>query len=265
MAICWRCRGFTIIEILVVTVVIAVLASVVAPTVTARSQTEMLGTSDQGTRSESQPSGVYVGKQGRHALLLRLDFDSGVGAMYAPEGTIALCQVLDAADNLTFRSAAVVGLEGRFSGRRTANRIDGRIQWIKTRTGAVVESSELSLRLVRPRLDSARNEDEGTVYSSIDYNTRGGDLVGIELALIPDGDSLVAVLWRYEGVPQQPYAPVKAAVAGDIINFTAGGTDYLFLRSGAALSYREGQRVVRLARRSSVLQAMRTQPRFSCR
>jgi hypothetical protein len=164
----------------------------------------------------------------------------------------------------------VVALQFRFRGSRTANEMVGQLQWIRVETGAVAESSEMRIRRVAPRVDTAAAEPtlEG-IFSGIQYHERSGDLGGLELALVPDNDSIVAIVWDYQNGLQRPYAPVGALVRGDTIRLNIRGVAYLFLRSADTLSYLGSllgePHTVKLPRRSSVWEALREKPRYSCR
>jgi hypothetical protein len=173
---------------------------------------------------------------------------------------------------VTLISAIPVASQFRFRGTLTANEIVGQVQWIRVETGAVAESSEMRIRRIAPRLDAAAAGStlEG-IYSSIEYHERTGDVGGLELALVPDSDSIVAILWEYQGAPARPEAPARILTSGDTLRLHVPGADglpardYLFLRSGDMLSYRGAVRVERLVRRSSVWEALREKPRYSCR
>jgi hypothetical protein len=217
-------------------------------------------------------SGLYLGTSAKplHGWLLRLDFDSGVGVSYRPIGTTALCRVQAMPSGVvTLISAIPVASQFRFRGTLTANEIVGQVQWIRVETGAVAESSEMRIRRIAPRLDAAAAGStlEG-IYSSIKYHERSGDLRGLEVALVPDNDSIVAIVWDYQDALRQPYAPVRAFVRGDTMRLNIRGAAYLFLRSADTLSYLGSllgePHTVKLPRRSSVWEALREKPRYSC-
>jgi len=232
--------------------------------------TEAAASAEQ-TQSDSQLSGLYVGTSAsRHGWLLRLDFDSGVGVSYSPTGIEALCQVqMTPSGAVSLVSATSVGVQFRFRGNRIADEIVGQLQWIRVETGAVAESSEMRIRWIASRLDTTAAEPmlEG-MYSSIEYHERSGDLGGLELALVPDNDSIVAIVWDYQDGLQRPYAPVGALVRGDTIRLNIRGVAYLFLRSADTLSYLGSllgePHTVKLPRRSSVWEALQKKPRYSC-
>lgn len=210
---------------------------------------------------------LYVGiSLDRQGWLLRLDFEAGDGVMYAPEGATELCGLrVDATGNVEFGSPTVAGLEFRFRGRRVNSQITGHLEWTRAGTGAVVESGQMTMRPlgIAPGAASRATTLDG-VYSNIEYSEAGGDLLGRELVLIPDGDSTLAVLWEYEGAPQFAYPPARALITGDTVRFDIMHAPYVFVRSGSGLSFKGGQYAEELSRRSSVWEVMQKQPRFEC-
>lgn len=153
--------------------------------------------------------------------LIHLQPDSRMGAMYDPSGSVALCDIrIDAAGHVSFRSAPTFGVEHRFAGLSADGGLGGILRTVDVRSGAERRSTNLKLRRVTQAIEAAPRV--AAVYSSIRHHGETGDVLGLELAVLRDGDSVLVVVSEYEGVPQWPYAPVRAVMTGDTLRFGIG-------------------------------------------
>jgi hypothetical protein len=186
--------------------------------------------------------------------------------MYDPSGSVALCDIrIDAAGQVSFRTAQTFGVEHRFAGRSVEGGLVGVLRTADVRSGAERRSTSLKLRRVTQPVEAAPGV--AAVYSSIRHHGETGDVLGLELAVLGDGDSVLVVVSEYEGVPQWPYAPVRAVMTGDTLRFGIGAGSPS-MRAVSVVVRRESALVLPdravLRRLGSLQEVIGRPPRYPC-
>jgi hypothetical protein len=74
-------------------------------------------------------------------------------------------------------------------------------------------------------LSYGAGESKSRIYSNVEYNREGGDLLGYELELLLDGSRVTGVLRIYEGGRGNP-SPVAGTVAGSKISLSGNSEVY---------------------------------------
>lgn len=172
--------------------------------------------------------GIYFGTSdnhqlGRRAWLLRLDSRAGRGWLYMPPNNLELSHVeLSPTGRLTFRSDVGLGdIAYNFDGQLTADGITGTFHIIRTQPSGNegIGNASVALRKLDARLlDEERAANIGGLYSNVEYNEEGGDLIGAELILIPDSEGMIAIFTSYEN-EMLPYAAANITQSGATLQF----------------------------------------------
>ena len=159
-------------------------------------------------------SGISDVPAGRISWFLRIDSEKGTGELYLPPQIIHLRSiVLKPNGDLSFNLVEDERSVARFEGR-----LDGNIR------GSFVyaDGHTITATLEEVRQDWFQQETASYsgVYSNVKYVEEAGDLVGTELLLIPQANSLGGSLTVYEGVPGNIYALSDVRLSGRSIQFS---------------------------------------------
>jgi hypothetical protein len=68
-------------------------------------------------------------------------------------------------------------------------------------------------------------QDESRIYSNVEYNQEGGDLLGVEVQLTTNGAKIKGQLKIYQGGCAAPVA-VSGSLIGDRMNLSGGSEEY---------------------------------------
>lgn len=171
--------------------------------------------------------GVYFGTSdnqlGRRAWLLRLDSRTGRGSLYMPPNNLELSHVeMSSTGRLTFRSEVGLGdVTYSFDGQVTSSGITGTFHITRAQPSANEEigSVPVTLRKLDAQLLNERQTANiGGLYSNVEYNEEGGDLIGAELILIPNGEEITGIFTSYEN-EMLPYAAVNITRSRNTVQF----------------------------------------------
>lgn len=162
--------------------------------------------------------GYYAGTSdinvGRVGWFLRLDSESGNGELYLPPRIIQLRDIKLKPDgpldfNLIENGKSFAKFEGQLDGS-----IQGKFTYL--------DGNFITTTLEEVQAIPIQHQVAAYVgfYSNVRYVEEAGDLVGMELLLIPHKNSLVGSLTQYEGVPGGIHALSDVKLLGDSIEFS---------------------------------------------
>jgi hypothetical protein len=163
--------------------------------------------------------GIASDAVGQRAWIVSLDESPTRGFIYSAPASAELCDLsVDTIGRVSWNTGKAFGhFVYTFEGRRSTEGMGGTLR--RVRADDDTASFDVALRRVQ---GSARGADGGRLtgfYSNMHYVEEAGDLLGSNLLLLLDGDSLVGALTISEGAPSPAYPLIHARRDGDTLRF----------------------------------------------